>query len=150
MPPPPLLLLVDDNEDDIALVERVLDAQGLTGSYVVARNGAEALDYLFARGAHRGRDRRKLPAVVLMDLNLPRLSGIEALRAIRGNELTRLLPVVIFSTSTERHHLRDAYLAGANSCLRKPVSYGDFESMLRQVSRIWLRLNVTPPDSRAG
>jgi CheY-like chemotaxis protein len=112
---------------------------------VVARDGAEALDYLFGRGAHASRDTRVLPQVVLLDLNLPKLSGLEVLRAIRADERTRVLPVVILTSSKEDSDLVSGYASGANSYIVKPVDFNQFAEAVRQLGLYWLVLNQSPP-----
>jgi CheY-like chemotaxis protein len=112
---------------------------------VVARDGAEALDYLFGRGAHAARDTRALPQVVLLDLNLPKLSGIDVLRAIRADERTRVLPVVILTSSKEDNDLVSGYAYGANSYIVKPVDFNQFAEAVRQLGLYWLILNQSPP-----
>jgi CheY-like chemotaxis protein len=112
---------------------------------VVAHDGVEALDYLFGTGAHAGRDASSLPQIVLLDLKLPRVDGMEVLRQIRGDERTRLLPVVVLTSSKEEQDLIRSYSLGANSYVRKPVDFEQFTEAVRQLGLYWLVLNETPP-----
>src|SRR5687768_5362030 len=121
-----VILLVEDNASDEALTLRALRKSNVANPVVVTRDGAEALDYLFARGAHAGRDIRQLPQVVLLDLNLPKISGLDVLRAIRAEERTRVLPVVILTSSKEDKDLVGGYANGANSYIVKPVDFNQF------------------------
>ncbi|MCL6639978.1 MAG: response regulator [Candidatus Rokubacteria bacterium] len=144
----PVILLVEDNPDDEALTLRALRAAGVRYEVVVARDGVEALDYLFGTGRHAGRDIGLLPQVVLLDLKLPRLDGLEVLRRIRSDERTRLLPVVILTSSTEDRDRVEGYRLGANSYVRKPVDFGQFAEAVRQLGLYWLLLNQPPPRRR--
>jgi CheY-like chemotaxis protein len=144
----PVILLVEDNPDDEALTLRALRAAGVRYEVVVARDGVEALDYLFGTGRHAGRDIGLLPQVVLLDLKLPRLDGLEVLRRIRSDERTRLLPVVILTSSTEDRDRIEGYRLGANSYVRKPVDFGQFAEAVRQLGLYWLLLNQPPPRRR--
>jgi DNA-binding response OmpR family regulator len=112
---------------------------------VVARDGAEALDYFFGTGAHAGRDMRVVPAITLLDLKLPKVDGLEVLRRLRGDERTKLLPVVILTSSKEDQDLINGYRLGANSYIRKPVDFGQFVEAVRQLGLYWLVLNESPP-----
>jgi two-component system response regulator len=143
-----VILLVEDNPDDEALTLRALRAAGVRNEVVVARDGVEALDYLFGTGRHAGRDIGLLPQVVLLDLKLPRLDGLEVLRRIRSDERTRLLPVVILTSSTEDRDRVEGYRLGANSYVRKPVDFGQFAEAVRQLGLYWLLLNQPPPRRR--
>ncbi|HXG02913.1 MAG TPA: response regulator [Candidatus Binatia bacterium] len=140
-----VILLVEDNPDDEVLALRALRTTGLRNEVVVARDGVEALDYLFRTGRHAGRDVSLVPRVVLLDLKLPRLDGLEVLRRIRSDERTRLLPVVILTSSTEDRDRVEGYRLGANSYVRKPVDFGQFAEAVRQLGLYWLRLNQPPP-----
>ena len=145
------LLLVEDNPDDEALTLRTLRKQGVTNEVVVARDGAEALDYLFGTGAYAGRDPRDIPRVVLLDLQLPKLSGMKVLRRLRADPRTRLVPVVIFTSSREEQDLLQAYSSHANSYVQKPIESMQFDEVLRWVGHYWLTLNEAPPQrTRAG
>lgn len=139
------ILLVEDNPDDEALTVRAFRKNNILNEVVVAHNGAEALDILFATGAHAGRDLNSRPAVILLDLNLPLMSGLEVLRRIRGDDRTRLLPVVILTSSKEEQDLMEGYRLGANSYVRKPVDFAEFLEATRQLGLYWLVLNEAPP-----
>jgi two-component system response regulator len=138
------ILLVEDNPDDEALTIRALRKCNVANEIHVARDGAEALDYLFASGEHAGRDPHDLPAVVLLDLKLPKVDGLEVLRRIRANDLTSVLPVVILTSSDEQRDLIDGYRSGANSYVRKPVDFSDFSDAVRHLGLYWLLVNQTP------
>jgi CheY-like chemotaxis protein len=140
-----IILLVEDNPSDIGLTQRALEKHRITNELVVAENGQEALDYLFGAGAHAGRNVTDLPTVVLLDLKLPKLSGLEVLRRIRDNPRTRRLPVVILTTSKDEHDVMTSYDLGANSYIRKPVDFHQFAEALRQLGIYWLVLNEPPP-----
>ena len=135
------LLLVEDNPSDEELTLRALRKSGVANDVAVARDGAEALDYLFARGAHAGRRGAELPHVVLLDLNLPKLGGLDVLKAIRADERTRHLPVVILTSSQEERDLVSGYASGANSYVVKPVDFTQFSEAVRQLGLYWLVLN---------
>lgn len=139
------ILLVEDNPDDEALTLRALKRNNILNEVIVARDGAEALDYLFAQGTHSGRDAGKLPEVVLLDLKLPKLDGLEVLRRIRSEPLTRRLAVVILTSSNEERDIVAGYDLGANSYIRKPVDFNQFMEAVRQLGVYWLVLNVPPP-----
>jgi two-component system response regulator len=136
------ILLVEDNADDEALTLRALKKHNIRNEIVVARDGAEALDYLFASGAHAGRDLRVMPQVVLLDLKLPRIDGLEVLRRIRADERTRLLPVLILTSSNEQSDRLNGYGLGANSYVRKPVDFHEFADAVRHLGLYWLILNL--------
>ena len=138
------ILLVEDNPDDVELTRIAFAEADLDSRLEVVRDGAEALDYLFARGAHAGRDPAKLPSIVLLDLNLPKVDGREVLQAIRANEATRSLPVVMLTTSTEPFDVDASYALGANSYIRKPVDFEQFVWAVKQVGLYWLVLNHPP------
>lgn len=139
------ILLVEDNRDDVELTVRAFKRNNIANELVVARDGVEALDYLFAQGPFSGRDPHHLPAVVLLDLKLPRVSGLEVLRRLRGDPLTQLLPVVILTTSKEERDLVDSYRLGCNSYVVKPVDFAQFMDAVRQLGLYWLVLNEIPP-----
>ena len=141
------ILLVEDNPDDEALTLRALKRNNILNEVVVARDGAEALDYLFAQGAYRGRDASDLPEVVLLDLKLPKIDGLDVLRRIRGETLTRRLAVVILTSSNEERDIISGYDLGANSYIRKPVDFNQFMEAVRQLGIYWLVLNVSPPSA---
>ena len=144
------ILLVEDNAKDEELTLRALKKHNIGNHVVVARDGAEALDYLFARGQHAGRDENDLPQLVLLDLKLPKVDGIEVLRQLRAHEKTKLLPVVILTTSNEETDRVAGYTSGANSYVRKPVDFGEFTEAVRQLGLYWLILNEPPPTPRKG
>jgi len=139
------ILLVEDNPDDEALTLRALKKNNILNPVVVARDGVEALDFLFGTGAHAERDVTHMPQVVLLDLKLPKVSGLEVLRRIRADERTRLQPVVILTTSNEEQDILSSYQLGANSYIRKPVDFGQFMDAVRQLGLYWLVINVPPP-----
>lgn len=142
------ILLVEDNPDDVDLTLRAFRRAGVDRPVDVVGDGVEALDYLFAQGAHAQRAGRLPPAVVLLDLNLPRLDGHEVLRRMRADPRTRLLPVVILTSSVEEADMVKSYASGANSYVQKPVSYTEFVEAARQLGLYWLLLNQAPPESR--
>ena len=139
------ILLVEDNSDDEALTLRALRKNNISNQVVVARDGVEALDYLFSRGAYAGRELSGMPVVVLLDLKLPRLDGLEVLRSLRADERTRLVPVVVLTSSREQQDQIDSYSRGANSYVRKPVDFLEFTEAVRQLGLYWLLLNEPPP-----
>ena len=144
------ILLVEDNPDDVLLTRRALQKNNILNELVVAEDGVEALDYLFGRGAHAGRNLGNQPQVILLDIKLPRMDGIEVLRHIRANECTRLLPVVMLTSSTEERDRLETYSLGANSYIRKPVDFQQFMEAVRQLGLYWLVLNESPPVQREG
>jgi two-component system response regulator len=138
------ILLVEDNPDDVELTRIAFEQANVANLLRVVPDGAAALDYLFARGTHAERDATALPSLVLLDLNLPRLDGREVLQAIRANEATRNLPVVVLTTSAEPFDIDASYGLGANSYIRKPVDFDQFVWAVKQVGLYWLMLNETP------
>lgn len=142
-----VILLVEDNPDDEALTLHALKKNNIRNTIVVARNGVEALDYLFGTGAYAGRDPHHLPLVVLLDLKLPKIDGLEVLRRIRADERTRLLPVVLLTSSNEEEDRLKGYMLGANSYVRKPVDFDEFVRAAGQLGLYWILLNQPPPDS---
>jgi CheY-like chemotaxis protein len=140
-----LILLVEDNPDDEALTLRALKKNNIANEVVVARDGVEALDYLFGTGAHAGRDMNVMPQVILLDLKLPKIDGFEVLRRLRADERTKFLPVVILTTSNEEKDRLNGYGLGANSFVRKPVEFGQFIEGVRQLGLYWLILNEAAP-----
>lgn len=139
------ILLVEDNPDDEALTLRALKKNNLLNEIVVAHDGAEALDYLFATGPYAGGKTPNGPQIVLLDLKLPKVNGLEVLRRIRADERTRRIPVVILTSSKEEQDLMRSYDLGANSYVRKPVAFEEFTEAVRQVGLYWLLLNEVPP-----
>ncbi len=142
------ILLVEDNPDDEALTLRALKRNNIKNSITVVRDGAEALDWLFARGPYAERDPRIQPQVVLLDLKLPKVSGLEVLRAVREDPRTKRLPVVLLTSSKEDQDVAAGYDLGANSYVRKPVDFGEFAEAVRQLGLYWLVLNETAPTKR--
>jgi len=142
------ILLVEDNPDDEALTLRALKKNNIANEVIVARDGVEALDYLFAEGTHEGRDLSNQPQVILLDLKLPRVDGLEVLKRIRGDERTKCLPVVILTTSNEEQDIANSYDLGANSYIRKPVDFDQFMEAIRQLGLYWLVLNIKVPDGQ--
>ena len=140
-----VILLVEDNPDDEALTLRALKKNNILNDVVVARDGVEALAYLFGTGQYAGRDPGILPQIVLLDLKLPKVDGLEVLRSIRADVRTRLLPVVILTSSKEEQDLLHSYSMGANSYVRKPVDFNQFTEAVRQLGLYWLVLNENPP-----
>ena len=135
------ILLVEDNPDDEALTLRAFNKNKISNPVVVARDGVEALDYLFGTGNYAGRDTTVMPAVVLLDLKLPRIDGLEVLRRIRAHERTALLPVVVLTTSKEQQDILEAYRLGANRYIRKPVDFERFIQAVGLLGVYWLSLN---------
>jgi two-component system response regulator len=143
------ILLVEDNPDDVELTLRAFRKSKIANEIIVARDGVEAVDYLFATGQHAGRDNSSLPQLVLLDLKLPRLDGLQVLERIRANPRTKLLPVVILTSSTEHPDLLTGYSLGANSYIRKPVDFQEFLVAVRRLGLYWLLLNQPPPNPPA-
>lgn len=143
------ILLVEDNPADVKLTRVALKQANISNELVVACDGVEALDYLFGTGSYSGRDTHKLPAVTLLDLKMPRVDGLEVLRRVRANPLTRLLPVVILTSSREEVDVVSGYKLGCNAYVRKPVDFGQFAAAICQLGLFWLVLNEPPP-SREG
>ena len=141
---PKEILLVEDNPDDVELTRIAFEEAKAAHLLRVVSDGAEALDYLFARGKHADRDPAGLPSLVLLDLNLPKVDGREVLQAIRANEATRTLPVVVLTTSAEPFDVDATYALGVNSYIRKPVDFEQFVWAVKQVGLYWLVLNETP------
>jgi len=143
-----VILLVEDNPDDEALTLRAFAKNNIGNRIVVVRDGAEALDWLFKRGAHKGR-READPQVILLDLKLPKVDGLEVLRQLRDDARTKLLPVVILTSSKEESDLLRGYELRANSYIRKPVDFAHFVESVREIGLYWLVLNEPPPASAA-
>jgi two-component system response regulator len=140
-----VVLLVEDNPTDEKLTLRAFKKANISNEIVVVRDGAEALDYLFAKGQYTGRDVEALPAVTLLDLKLPRVDGLEVLRQVRSDERTKLLPVVILTSSKEEEDVACGYTLGANAYVRKPVDFGEFVQAAQALGLFWLLLNESPP-----
>jgi len=143
---PGKILLVEDNPDDVALTMRALKTHNITNEVVVAEDGVQALVHLF--GAEGGAAPAELPAVVLLDLKLPKVNGLQVLQRIRADERTRLLPVVILTSSDEERDVIDGYSLGANSYVRKPVDFVEFTEAAKQLGLYWLLINQSPPSPR--
>lgn len=139
-----IILLVEDNPNDEALTLRALRKHNILNPVVVARDGAEALDYLFRRGVHAGRDVNEVPQVILLDLNLPKIGGLEVLKQIRADDKTKMLPVVILTSSKEERDLVDGYRSGCNSYVVKPVDFAQFSDAVKQLGLYWLVVNQPP------
>ena len=140
-----IILLVEDNPDDVELTIRAFKKNNIGNKVIVAKDGVEALDYLFGTGLHAKRDMKDLPVVILLDLKLPRIDGLEVLKSIRQNELTRLLPVVILTSSAEEKDKINGYKMGANSYIRKPVEFDQFVKAIKHLGLYWLIWNEPPP-----
>lgn len=140
-----IILLVEDNPDDQELTLRALKLNNILNEVVTVEDGAEALDYLFCEGEYGDRDPNEMPQVVLLDLKLPKIDGLEVLRRMRADERTRLLPVVILTSSNEERDVAEGYGLGANSYVRKPVDFGEFREAVRNLGLYWLLLNQPPP-----
>jgi len=141
---PKTILLVEDNPDDVELTLRSLRRNNIVNEIVIARDGVEALDYVFGTGSHAGRDVAIQPAVVLLDLKLPRVDGLQVLREIRADPRTHLLPVVVLTSSREDRDVVESYRLGANSYVRKPVNFEEFNEAVRELGMYWLLLNEHP------
>jgi two-component system, response regulator len=145
-----IILLVEDNDDDIELTLRAFESEQVAGELVVVRDGRSALDYLFATGEFVGRSTLAMPEVVLLDLKLPGLGGLDVLRALRSDERTRRVPVVVMTSSNEEQDVVASYELGANSFVRKPVAFEAFAIAARQLGVYWLGLNIPLPLGREG
>lgn len=144
------ILLVEDNPDDEDLTLRALRQAKVANEVVVARDGIEALDYLFGKGRYETRDLAHQPAVILLDLKLPKLSGLDVLQRLRADTRTRLVPVVVLTSSSEDEDMLRSYASGANSYVRKPVEFGAFAHAVSQLGVYWLLLNQPPPAPSGG
>jgi two-component system response regulator len=140
-----IILLVEDNPDDVELTIRAFNKNNIFNKIIVAKDGAEALDYLFGRGVYKERELKDLPILIMLDLNLPKVNGLEVLKAIRQNELTKLLPVVILTSSNQEEDVAASYKLGANSYIRKPVNFKDFIEAVKSLGLYWLLWNEPPP-----
>ena len=141
-----LILLIEDSPDDELLTIRALKKNNILNDVVVVRDGSEALDFIFGTGTYAGRDTSELPHLVLLDLKLPKVDGLEVLRQLRKNERTSMLPVVILTSSKEESDLAKSYKLGANSYIRKPVDFKQFSDAIKNLGLYWLVLNEVPPD----
>ncbi len=139
-----IILLAEDNPDDVQLTLRALKKSNIMNEVVVAQDGVEAVDYLFGTGKYAGRDTKVMPQVVLLDLKMPRMDGLEVLQRIRKDDRTKLLPVVVLTTSSEDRDRVESYKLGANSYIRKPVDFNQFAEAVRQLGLYWLVLNEAP------
>jgi two-component system response regulator len=139
-----VILLIEDNPDDEELTRMALAESKILSRIVVAQDGPEAIDYLFSHGSYEGRDPAFDPELILLDLKLPKLSGLEVLRRIRSEKRTRIIPVVVLTTSSEEEDIVASYQLGANSYVRKPVEFNQFAAAVKQIGHYWLLLNETP------
>jgi two-component system response regulator len=142
-----MIMLVEDNPDDEELTLRALRQSKIANEIVVTRDGSEALDFVFAKGKYEGRDSSHMPAVVLLDLKLPKLSGLEVLQRLRADPRTKLIPVVVLTSSSEDEDMLRSYQFGANSYVRKPIEFGAFAAAVTQLGLYWMLLNQPPPKS---
>jgi two-component system, response regulator len=143
--PDKVILLIEDNPSDVLLTKRALEKNHIRNDMTVAEDGQEALDYLFCTGAHAGRNPDELPTLILLDLKLPKVDGLEVLRRIRTEERTKRIPIVVLTSSKEQEDLAKSYDLGANSFVRKPVDFTQFVEAVRQLGLYWLVLNEPPP-----
>jgi CheY-like chemotaxis protein len=141
-----IILLVEDNPDDEELTTRALRKANIANEIVVTRDGKEAIDFLFGQGAYEGRDLSRMPAVILLDLKLPKLSGLDVLRRLRADARTKLIPTVVLTSSSEDEDMLKSYESGANSYVRKPVEFGSFVNAVSQLGVYWLLINQTAPE----
>ncbi len=141
----PIVLLIEDNPDDVELTLHAFQKNHMANEVVVAGDGAEGLDYLFGTGKDAGRDADASPALILLDLQLPKIGGLEVLRKVRADERTKRIPVVILTTSDEEDDIVNGYNGGANSYLRKPVDFNEFMNSVKQLEMYWMVLNTPPP-----
>lgn len=141
------ILLVEDNQADEDLAILALKKNKFRNDVVVARDGAEALDYLFGTGSYASQEAPRLPAMILLDLKLPKISGLEVLKRVRSDERTKLVPIVILTSSKEEVDLITGYSLGANSYIRKPVDFKEFNEVIRQMGSYWLSINEPPPEA---
>ncbi|MEC5214220.1 two-component system response regulator [Polaromonas sp. CG_9.5] len=136
-----LILVVEDNPDHLELTVLTLEESGTRAEIAVARDGVEALDYLFGQGQHAGRDTQRQPSFILLDMKLPKLSGLDVLRSVRKNPLTALVPVIMLTSSSEHSDMAACYQSGANSFVRKPVDFIDFTEKVNRLQAYWLDVN---------
>ena len=140
-----IILLVEDNPDDVELTLRAFKQNNISNKVIVAKDGVEALDYLFGKGMYAGRDTKNMPVVILLDLKLPKINGMEVLKTLRQNEFTKLLPEVILTSSTQEQDVVNGYKLGANSYVRKPVDFTEFIQAVKSLGLYWLIWNEPPP-----
>ncbi len=140
-----LLMLVEDNPDDEELTLLAFEQNNISSEVVIAHDGVEALDYLFGTGIYANRDLSVMPALILLDLQLPKINGLQVLQRLRADDRTKLIPVVILTTSNEQQDLINSYSLGCNSYIRKPVDYEQFVRVVQQLGMYWLLLNEPPP-----
>lgn len=145
-----VILLVEDNPSDIELTRRAFDRSGIANRLVIVEDGQDALDFLFCRGTFSARDPREAPVLILLDLKLPRVEGLEVLRQIKADPAARRIPVVILTSSNEENDRAAGYDLGTNSYIRKPVDFEQFADTIRQLGLYWLVINESPPGSRGG
>ena len=143
-----VILLVEDHPDDEELTMRALAKNNIKNEVVVARDGVQALEYLFGTGAYAGRDLNLMPQIILLDLKLPKIDGLEVLRRLRADERTKFLPVVVLTSSKEEQDIVKSYQLGANSYVRKPVDFMEFTKAVQQLGLYWLILNESAPEDR--
>jgi len=139
-----VILLVEDNPDDALLTREAIESKGIANKVVHVRDGVEALDYLFCRGEYADRNIKELPALTLLDINMPRLGGLDVLKAVRENEHTANIPIVVLTTSTEESDLVKSYNLGTNSFVKKPVDFNEFSEAINMLGIYWLLLNKIP------
>ena len=144
-----VILLVEDNPDDEELTIRTLRKNNILNNIVVAHDGVEAMEYLFGRGKYKKRDTNVMPVIVMLDIKLPKVSGLEVLKRIREDKRTKLLPVVILTSSDEERDLFESYQLGANSYVRKPVDFDQFQNAVQKLALYWLLLNKVPKPARS-
>jgi len=140
-----IILLVEDNPDDVDLTLRAFEKNNISNKVIVTGDGAEALDYLYAKGKYAQRNVKDLPVLVLLDLKLPKIDGLEVLKKIRQSELTKFIPVVILTSSSQEEDVVNGYKLGANSYVRKPVNFNDFQQVIKLLGLYWLIWNEPPP-----
>jgi two-component system response regulator len=143
-----IILLVEDNPDDVDLTLRAFEKNNISNKVIVTGDGAEALDYLYAKGKYAQRNVKDLPVLVLLDLKLPKIDGLEVLKKIRQSELTKFIPVVILTSSSQEEDVVNGYKLGANSYIRKPVNFNDFQPVIKLLGLYWLIWNEPPPASK--
>ena len=143
-----IILLVEDNPDDEELTIRTLKKNNILNDVVVTRSGTEALDYLFGTGSYAGRNTSISPVIIMLDIQLPRINGLEVLKRIRADGRTKLVPVVVLTSSDEERDLVESYKLGANSYVKKPVDFFEFQKAIKQLTLYWLLLNSAPPSTK--